>query len=80
MRHGLTHNERNIVDYLKDKDWVSPTQIGHDVGGRIESLYGNRYRHSAWASPICKRLVEKGVLERNDKGRYRLVHNEVSNG
>ena len=31
--------------------------------------------HSCWASPICLRLVEKGLLLRNKKGRYKL--NEI---
>lgn len=66
---GLTENQENILRYLKErKGYVSPTEIGHDVGGM------NRrgiLRHSSWASPICKSLLNKGLVERNDKGWYR---------
>lgn len=65
----FTDAEQRILDYLKDRiDFVSPTEIGTEVGGRDK--YGFR-RHSSWASPKCRRLVEKLVLERNEKGWYR---------
>ena len=67
----LTNNEQGVLEYLRGKEWVSPTQIGHEVGGRIESHYGSRLRHSSWASPICLRLTNTGLLQRNDKGHYR---------
>ena len=63
----LTQNQQDTLDYLEVKYplWVSPTQIGHDVGGWN--------RHSTWASPICLGLVARGLLERNDKGWYRFI-------
>lgn len=70
----LTYNEQNVLDYLKQwpNDFISPTQIGHNVGGQVLGYYGWQYRHSSWASPICKRLVKKGLVERSDKGWYKL--------
>lgn len=63
-------NEQWIAEYLKGKDYTSPTEIGraHANAFNIVSLT----HHSAWASPICKRMVEKGILLRNDKGKYKL--------
>ncbi len=67
----ISKNEARILDYLKGKEWVSPTQIGAIVGGN-GYFYGTIVtRGSSWASPICKRLVNKGLLQRNDKGWYR---------
>lgn len=63
-------NEQWITEYLKGKDYTSPTEIGraHAQMFGINSLS----HHSAWASPICRRMVEKGLLIRNDKGHYKL--------
>ena len=68
----LSDNEQRVINYLADDmegKFVSPTQIGHIVGGKRNS--GDSYRHSSWASPICKRLVSKGLLTRSDKGWYK---------
>jgi len=65
---SLTGNEQIVLRYLKSRGWTSPTQIGFD-------LKGPGY-HSAWASPICKKLVAKGILERNNKGWYRIAPQE----
>ena len=62
-----------IMQYLKDMDFTSPTEIGDAYGeykhgrGHFKTGY-----HSAWASPRCLKLVDSGVLERNDKGHYRI--------
>lgn len=60
----MTKNEQAVYDYLKSANgkFISPTTIGHDVGG------GDR--HSSWASPICKRLVSKGLVKRHECGWY----------
>ena len=67
-------NEQWITDYLKDKDYTSPTDIGraHAAMFGIKSLN----HHSSWASPICKRMVKKWLLIRNDKGHYKLINND----
>ena len=66
----LTTHQLRILGYLAGKDWTSPSEIGHEVGGKSSS--GIRY-HSNWASPKCLRLVELGRLERNAQGLYRLT-------
>ena len=60
----MTENERKVLEYLKQpaRGYTSPTEIGREVGG-----VG---RHSAWASPICKRLVSRGLAKRNERGWY----------
>lgn len=69
--HALTPNQQQVLAYLRHRRcWTSPTEIGRNVGG-----YGStgRIRHSSWASPICKRLVELGLVERSAKGHYRAI-------
>lgn len=64
----MTNNEERVLDYLRQIEaFVSPTEIGRVVGG------GDR--HSAWASPICLRLVTRGVLERDYRGWYHICEN-----
>lgn len=58
----ISKNEARVLEYLRGKDYVSPTEIGQNIG------FG---KQSSWASPICKRLVNKGLLQRNDTGWYR---------
>ncbi len=67
MESKLTESEQWIVDFLKAKDWTSPTEIGN-ARGKID----RKDLHSSWASPKCKKLVDKGILERSENGRYRL--------
>ena len=63
----LTENETQVLAYLQGKDdFTSPTVIGKDVGGGR--------RHSSWASPICKRLVSRGLLVRSDNGWYKTAN------
>ena len=67
----ITYNQQKIMDYLKGmKEFVSPTEIAHSVGGETRS---GVQRHSSWSSPICKRLVKLGMLERDHRGWYRPI-------
>lgn len=67
---SLTKNQKAIFIYLaKKRDFVSPTEIAWDIGGTSKN---GIERNSSWASPICKKLVEIGLVERNEKGWYRL--------
>jgi hypothetical protein len=63
----LTKNEEEVLQFLKNANglWKSPTEIGNVVGGGK--------RHSAWASPICKKLVEKELAKRHGCGWYASV-------
>lgn len=68
----LTKSEEWIISYLKGKDYVSPSVIGKT---HPQAFGFSETHHSSWASPICLRLVKKGLLLRNDKGHYKL--NEI---
>jgi hypothetical protein len=62
----ITPNEERILEYLLEKgEWVSPTEIGKMVGG-------GKW-HSAWASPICLRLVRRGLLMLDKKGHCKAL-------
>lgn len=70
MKKEFTQRELKTIEYFKEISsaspfnyypWVQPTTIGRMFGG-----------HSAIGSPICKSLVKKGILIRNEKGHYRL--------
>jgi len=62
-----------IIEYLKGRDFTSPTEIGEAYGVFKHGPHHFKTGyHSAWASPRCKKLVEKGILERNERGHYRL--------
>ncbi len=60
----MLKTEQQVMDYLKGKDWTSPTEIG---GSAFDS-----WGHSAKASPVCLRMVKKGYLERNERGWYKI--------
>jgi uncharacterized membrane protein len=70
---NLTDNEQKVYDLLKeDGGWNSPTYIGDIILG----VKGT----SSWASRILKKLVGKGLVERNSrdrgfKGWYRAIKN-----
>ena len=60
-----------ICSFLEGKDFTSPSVIGRahaDAHGIL-----SEHHHSSWASPICKRMVAEGLLERNQDGCYRLL-------
>ena len=70
----LSETQKWILDLLEEKDFTSPSVIGNQYGyykhGKM--FYTKSGYHSAWASPRCKKLVDMGLLERNEKGHYRL--------
>lgn len=65
----LSGRQQDVIAYLRGKEWTSPTEIGGMVWGFPH--------HSATASPVCKRLVERGLLERNERGHYRILSNNA---
>lgn len=69
----LTKTESWIINYLSGRGTCSPTQIGTAYGDHLHGNNSFHCYHSAWASPRCKKLVEKGLVERSDKGHYRLM-------
>ena len=64
--------KQQVIEFLSGRDWTSPGVIGASVWGKGH--------HSASASPVCKRLVEIGKVERNTKGHYRLMPNAEVTG
>jgi len=49
--------------YMIGRGWCSPTQIGAQINGG----------HSSVGTPVCKKMVDLGLAERNNKGHYRLT-------
>lgn len=62
-------DEREIFYYLKgwQKEFVSATEICRRAGGK------RRFREDpTWAKPILMRMVEKGILDTDTSGYFRL--------
>jgi len=62
-------DERDICLYLKGfpGQFLSFKEISRRAGGK------RRYRNEPeWATPVVSRLVEKGILESDSTGHYRL--------
>lgn len=77
----LTNKQKFVIDFLRDEynsdfkindGWVSPTTVGHSYG--IKFLNKDTC-HSSTGSPILKKLVVLGYVERSRKGWYRFVDN-----
>jgi len=67
-----------IVRYLTGKRWwVKDVEIGK-AWFCIES--GDDKGCSDWASPKCKELVERGVLERSHRGNEYRLREEKKDG
>lgn len=66
---SLDADEQEIFDYLKSwtDQFVSSKEIARRAGGK-KRFKDNPY----WASKPLMRMVEKGVLEGDSSGRYRL--------
>ena len=75
----LTPRQAWMLNYLhlqwcENKErWVSPTEIGQEYGAwlhRDKEFIPHSY-HSAAASPTLKKLLEKDIIKRNERGLYR---------
>jgi len=62
-------DEKEICQYLKGwpGQFVSVAEISRRAGGK-----GRYRRDPGWAMPFLSRLVEKGILESDSTGHYRL--------
>ncbi len=62
-------DEREIYYYLKSQKraFVPARDIGRRVGGRRRVRY-----NPDWAAPVLLRMVERGILERNESDYYRI--------
>jgi len=66
----MESEERDIIDYLKSWPdlYISPREISRRAGGKW------RFREDeGWSKPVLMRMLEKGLVEEDSDGRYRLV-------
>ena len=62
-------DEKDICNYLKT--WPGQFVYGRDIARRAGGKW--RFREEPdWATPVLARLVEKGILESDATGHYRL--------
>ena len=62
-------DEREIYYYLKSwkHEYISAREISRRAGGK------RRFREEAeWAKPVLTRMVERGILETDPAGYYRI--------
>jgi len=62
-------DEREIYQYLKSwgSEFVAAREIGRRAGGR------RRFNEEPeWAKPVLLRMVERGILESNSTGHFRI--------
>ena len=62
-------DERDIYFYMKShgRDYISVQEVCRRVGGKRRF----RFNHD-WARPALLRMAERGILESDEPGRYRL--------
>lgn len=70
----LTKTQQWVLDYLTlyPGDWVSPTEIGRMYGRQKHNTGDPGTYNSAFASPRCLALTRMGLIQRSDKGWYRV--------
>lgn len=66
---NLSQNERAVLAHLNKRSdkWTSPTELGQKVDGKKYTSA------SSWGSRVCKKLVAKGLVTRNDNGLYQIT-------
>jgi hypothetical protein len=70
-------DEREIYNFLKTygSDFVAAREVCRRAGGR------KRYHEDhEWAKPILQRMIERGILEMNSEGQYRVKHTKKKKG
>jgi hypothetical protein len=67
-------DEREIYFYLKPhrKDFISAREICRRAGGKKRFKYDE-----SWAKPVLNRMVERGILETDPAGHYRIKPHEM---
>jgi len=66
-------DERDICIYLKS--WLGQFVSGREIARRAGGKW--RYRQDPeWAAPVLGRLVERGIIETDSTGHYRLIQKE----
>lgn len=71
----LTAQQKLALEYLNSKngEFISPGA----VGGYIWLKIGKGSGHSSTGSPVCKKLVQLGLAERNNKGHYKTFYKDL---
>lgn len=62
-------DERDICNYLKS--WPGQFVYGRDIARRAAGKWRFR-KDPGWAAPVLARLVEKGIVQADATGHYRL--------
>jgi hypothetical protein len=62
-------DEREIFQFLKGwgADFTNPTEISRRAGGKQKF-----HKDPNWAKPILMRMADRGILESDSQGRYRI--------
>ncbi|MFZ1072456.1 MAG: hypothetical protein WAO21_03375 [Verrucomicrobiia bacterium] len=62
-------DEREIFQFLKSRgdDFVNAVEIARRAGGKSRF-----HKDPDWAKPILARMAERGVLQSDSSGRYRI--------
>ena len=62
-------DERDIFQFLKTwgSDYITPMEICRRAGSKKKF-----YEDPSWAKPILLRMAERGILESDLSGRYRI--------
>jgi len=65
----MDSDEREIFQFLKSRssEFVSYREIARRAGGK------RKYHHDTdWAKPLLSRMQERGILESDAQGRFRV--------
>ena len=62
-RQTMSPNEEKVIEFMKGRDFTGPSVMGMAIFNKWES---------SRTSQVCKRLVKKGLMVRNDKGHYKI--------
>jgi hypothetical protein len=62
-------DEREIYQFLKSwgNEFIAPREICRRAGGRRKF-----HEDAEWAKPVLLRMLERGILESNSTGHYRI--------
>ena len=72
----LSMGDKKIISYLAlFGHYASPEEIGNNVAGSIKcKMNGVKKvrRNARWARMKCRRLLQRGVLESDGNGNFRI--------
>ncbi len=72
-KQKLSNNQEYVLKHLRAiNEWTTLTAIAAAFGHTIRRN-GRERGSSSWASPICKKLEAKGLIERDNHGWCRYL-------